>query len=121
MSRRAAETHGRRSEAVAALFLQLKGYRILDRRVRTPLGEIDLVARRGDALVFVEVKARDDLSDAAAAIAPERMRRVARAANLLLARYMKTCASARIDAIIVARRRLPIHLKAVVDGDWRSL
>lgn len=119
MNRREAEHRGRRSERIAALWLRLKGYRILDERVRTPIGEIDLVARRGRSLVFVEVKARDALEDAAAAIAPHQLRRVARAANLLLGRYMADCRSARIDAVIVARGRLPMHLEGVVDGDWR--
>lgn len=119
MNRREAEHRGRRSERIAALWLRLKGYRILDQRVRTPIGEIDLVARRGRSLVFVEVKARDALEDAAAAIAPHQLRRVARAANLLLGRYMADCRSARIDAVIVARGRLPMHLEGVVDGDWR--
>jgi putative endonuclease len=119
LNRREAEQRGRRSERIAALWLRLKGYRILAVRVRTPIGEVDLVARRGCSLVFVEVKSRDDPDDAGAAIAPHQLRRVARAANLLLGRYMADCRSARIDAVIVARGRLPIHLEAVVDGDWR--
>jgi putative endonuclease len=119
LSRAAFEAHGRRAERIAALWLRLKGYRVLGTRVRTPAGEVDLVVRRGSSLVFVEVKARDDLDDAGAAIAMPALRRVARAANLLIGRYMKDCTSARIDAVIVARGRLPLHLKGVVDGEWR--
>ena len=119
MNRRAAEDRGRRAERIAALWLRLKGYRILGTRVRTPLGEVDLVARRGRSLAFIEVKARDADDMAEAALAPQQLRRVARAANLLLGRYMKNCDSARIDAVIVARGRLPRHIEGVVDGEWR--
>ena len=54
------EQRGRRAENIAAMFLRLKGYTILDRRCRTPFGEIDIIARRGKTIVFVEVKARRD-------------------------------------------------------------
>ena len=63
-TRRRNEQHGRNAETVAAWFLRLKGYRILARRVRTHVGEIDLIARHGDTLVFVEVKARRALDSA---------------------------------------------------------
>lgn len=119
MSRQAAQRRGHRAERIAALWLRLKGYTILGRRVRTPLGEVDLVVRRGGALVFVEVKARDSAADAGSALSPQRLRRVARAANLLLARYMDGCRSARIDAVVVARGRLPRHIVGIVDGEWR--
>jgi putative endonuclease len=58
MKRQSAERGGRRAESLAAWWLRLKGWRILARRVRTPVGEIDLVARRGRTIAFVEVKAR---------------------------------------------------------------
>ncbi|BBE33875.1 YraN family protein [Sphingosinicella microcystinivorans] len=118
MKRQAAERRGRRAERIAALWLRVKGYRILGERVRTPAGEIDIVARRGRMLVFVEVKARDDETDASAALEPARLRRVARAANLALGRYMADCEGARIDALVISRGRLPRHIEGVVDGDW---
>ncbi len=118
MKRQAAEQRGRRAERIAALWLRLKGYRILGARVRTPAGEIDIVARRGRMLAFVEVKARDDDHDASAALEPARLRRVSRAANLVLDRYIKGCEGARIDALVIARGRLPRHFEGVVDGDW---
>lgn len=118
MKRQAAERRGRRAERIAALWLRLKGYRILGERVRTPAGEIDIVARRGRMLAFVEVKARDDDMGASAALEAPRMARVARAANLLLGRYMAGCEGARIDALVVSRGRLPRHIEGVVDGDW---
>ena len=118
MKRQAAERHGRRAERIAALWLRLKGYRILGERVRTPAGEVDIVARRGRMLAFVEVKARGDEVEASAALEPARLRRVARAANLLLGRYMADCRGARNDALVVSRGRLPRHIEGVVDGDW---
>lgn len=53
--RRKAETQGRRGERIAGWWLRLKGWNILDRRVRTPAGEVDLVARKGNLVAFVEV------------------------------------------------------------------
>src|SRR5690606_910701 len=56
--RRAAERQGHRGEGLAALYLQAKFYAIRDRRFKTPMGEIDIVAERAGTVVFVEVKAR---------------------------------------------------------------
>ena len=58
MNRLAAEKSGRQGEAIAAWFLRLKGWRIVGARVKTPRGEVDLIARRGKSIAFVEVKAR---------------------------------------------------------------
>ena len=66
--RQAAEQRGRKGERLAALFLQMRGYSILDRRVRTPLGEVDLIARRGDLIAFVEVKHRATLDAAGGSV-----------------------------------------------------
>ncbi len=74
--RRAAEVAGRRGERIAGWWLRLKGWQILDRRVRTPAGEVDLVARRGKLVAFVEVKAR--ATDAAASWSPSSRSRHAR-------------------------------------------
>src|SRR3712207_8606209 len=68
MKRRRAEQGGRRAERLAALWLQLKGWKILGRRVRTPVGEVDLVARRGRTVAFVEVKARATAEEAGLAL-----------------------------------------------------
>jgi len=114
VTRRRAEAWGRRAETFAAWWLRLKGYRILARRVRTAFGEIDLVARRGRTLVFVEVKARPDVARAADALTHTNRRRVSRAANALLARFGKGCDAARIDAVLVAPWRPPLH----VVGAW---
>ncbi len=86
-SRQRAERGGRRAEVLAALWLMLKGYRILARRCRTPVGEIDLVARRGGRIVFVEVKTRGAGTDEAAwSVTPRQQARIARAAEHWLAR-----------------------------------
>ena len=86
-ARRQAERRGRRAETLAALALTLKGYRILARNVRLPIGEIDLIAGRGKLLVFVEVKARGDLDAACHAVSPGAWRRIAATAQAWAGRY----------------------------------
>jgi putative endonuclease len=116
MNRRRAEQGGRRAETIAAWWLRLKGYAILAQRVRTPVGEIDLVARRGATLVFVEVKARATASDASFALDDFRLRRVAAAAEALAPRYARANDDIRIDAVIVVPCRLPRHIVHVLRG-----
>lgn len=103
-ARRAAELRGRSSELLAAMLLRLKFYRILGRRVRTPVGEIDLVARspRG-VLCFVEVKARRQDRTALESVAPRQQARIARAAVLFVAgRNHLARRGMRFDIITVA-------------------
>jgi putative endonuclease len=116
MKRQRAERGGRRAERLAAWWLRLKGWRILAIRARTPVGEVDLVARRGRVLAFVEVKARASDEAAADALDDYRLRRVARAAEALLPRYMRDGDIARIDAMFVTPWRLPRHLTNVSQG-----
>ncbi len=106
-SRQRAERHGRRAEFAAALLLRLKGYAILARRHRTPLGEIDLVARRGRTIAFIEVKARRDADDALQAVTYAARQRIARAAGLFVSRRpdLADCAW-RYDIVAVAGWRL---------------
>jgi putative endonuclease len=113
MKREAAEKGGRRAETIAAWWLRLKGWAILARRVRTPVGEVDLVARRGRTIAFVEVKARSTVEQAALALDEYRLRRVAAAAEALAHRYMRTGDDLRIDAVFVVPGRLPRHLPNV--------
>ena len=68
--RRKAERRGRRAELIAAWYLRLKLYRVLARRYRTPVGEIDLIVRRGRTIVFVEVKHRPSEAEALEAVPP---------------------------------------------------
>src|SRR5262249_59484568 len=85
--RRAAFRRGLSAESRATLLLLLKGYRILARRWQSPVGEIDIVARRRRVLIFVEVKARGKLDDAAEAVTERQRRRIAAAAEAWLAAH----------------------------------
>ncbi len=116
MTRRRAERGGRRAERLAAWWLRLKGWRILAVRARTPVGEVDLVARRGRILAFIEVKARASAADAALALDDYRLRRVARAAEALIPRYTREGDTIRIDAMFIVPRRLPRHMTNVWHG-----
>jgi putative endonuclease len=108
--RRARERAGRRAEALAVLYLRLKGYRIEGRRVRTPAGEIDIVARRGGLLIFVEVKARVRHAAALEAVTPRQRRRIERGAEWFAARTRSPAAGMRFDVVAVRPWRLPSHL-----------
>ena len=111
--RRSAHLFGLRAETIAAILLTLKGYSILARRYAANGGEIDLVARRGRAIAFVEVKARPDLDAAAESIGPAKRRRIARAARAWLARNpWAVDFTLRGDAVFVARGKLPRHAPA---------
>lgn len=113
MKRQRAERGGRRAEAIAALWLQLKGWRILARRARTPVGEVDLIARRGRMVAFVEVKARATQAEADFALDEYRLRRVVAAAQALAPRFVRAGDDMRIDAMFLVPRRLPRHLPNV--------
>jgi putative endonuclease len=116
MKRQRAERGGRRAEALAALWLQLKGWSVIGRRVRTPRGEVDLVARRGRTLAFVEVKARATAAEADLSLDDYRLRRVAAAAEALAPRYARPGDDLRIDAVYIVPRRLPRHVPNVWQG-----
>ncbi len=108
--RRRAHLFGLNAETLAALLLRLKGYSILARRYSVSGGEIDLIARRGDSIAFVEVKARGDLDRAANSITLAKRRRIARAVRVWLARNPWAVGlTLRGDAVYVAPRRLPRH------------
>ncbi|WP_074206461.1 YraN family protein [Parasphingorhabdus marina] len=116
MNRKQAEQRGRKAEKFAATWLRLHGWRILAERVRTPKGEVDLIARRRNLVAFVEVKARTKQADLDLAIDQHRLKRVAAAAEILFAEYCRNGEDARIDVILVAPGRLPTHLKNVWHG-----
>jgi putative endonuclease len=109
--RRAAELSGRDGERRAAWWLWLKGWKILDRRVRTPVGEVDLVVRRGNLVAFVEVKTRATQAGLDFAIDERRLSRVARAAEYLMPRYTGPGDDIRVDVILIAPRALPRHIE----------
>lgn len=116
MTRQRAERGGRRAERIAAWWLRLHGWRILAQRARTPWGEVDLVARRGTMLAFVEVKARASAAEADMALDHFRLRRVAAAAEALAPRLSRPGDDMRIDAIFIVPGRLPRHLTNVWHG-----
>ena len=110
MNRAAAEKRGRGAETLAAWWLRLHGWRILARRARVPGGEVDIVARRGRTLAFIEVKARATDEAAAFALDAYRLRRVVVAAERLAPRFQREGDARRIDAIFIVPRRPPRHL-----------
>jgi putative endonuclease len=110
MTRQAAERRGRGAETIACWYLRSRGWRILARRARVPGGEVDIVAKRGRTLAFVEVKARGDDESAAMALDEWRLRRVAAAAERLMPRYMDGVDTVRIDAVLIVPFRWPRHL-----------
>ena len=116
MTRAAAEKRGRTAETVACWFLRLHGWRVLARRARVRGGEVDIVARRGRTVAFVEVKARADAGAADASLDFYRLRRVAVAAEVLAHRYARTGDQLRIDAIFVVPGRWPRHLPNIWQG-----
>ena len=114
LGRRRAYRKGYRGEWLAALALTLKGYRILARRFRTPLGEIDLIAKRGNLVAIVEVKARPTLEEAMNAVGPLAQRRIDAAADLWLARRRDHARlSLRYDLIAILPGRWPVHVENI--------
>ena len=104
------------AESRAAAFLIAKGFRILARRWRSPVGEIDIIARRRTLLVFVEVKARENLDDAAWSVTPRQRQRIAAAAEVWLAHNPDArIRDIRFDAMLVAPGRIPRHITAAFD------
>ena len=105
------------SEWLAAATLLIKGYRIVAWRYRTKLGEIDLIARRGDLVLIVEVKARASLAAAMEAVASQSARRIEGAADMWLSRqpdYARL--SVRFDLVAVLPWRWPVHVENVFHG-----
>ncbi|WP_340116409.1 YraN family protein [Pelagibius sp. 7325] len=117
-TRRRAYTRGRRAERLAAWWLRLTGYRILAQDFRSPVGEIDLVARRGGILAIVEVKHRSRLDSAGEAVTPRQQRRIRRAAELYIQRHPELAGlQPRFDALLLVPRHLPHHLKDAWNAD----
>jgi putative endonuclease len=109
--RLAAYRHGRFAEHAAAVLLLAKGYRLLGRRYRTPLGEIDLVVKRGRVVAFVEVKARPFAAEALEAVGGGSERRIVAASDLWLAKHPHAAGlDLRYDMVLVTPWRLPVHI-----------
>src|SRR5918992_3198093 len=108
---------GLSAESRAAAYLIAKGFRIVARRWKSPVGEIDIVARRRKLLVFVEVKARERLDDAAWSVTDrQRARIVAAAEAWLAANSDRAIEDIRFDAMLVTPRRIPRHIPAAFDA-----
>lgn len=117
-ARRAAFTRGVDAEATAARLLEAKGFTVVATRMRTPRGEIDLIARTAELLVFVEVKARGNLAAAAESISPRQRKRIVGAAEVFLADHPGYAGlDMRLDVILVAPGRAPIHIPGAFDAD----
>ncbi len=108
---------GHHAELLCAWHLRLRGWRILARRYRSPVGEIDIVARRGRLIVFVEVKARRDRLVALESVSERQRRRVRRAAELFVSAHPALGAlDLRFDVMVVSPWSWPHH---VIDA-WRD-
>lgn len=119
--RQAALRFGLSAESRAAAFLLAKGYRILARRCKTPVGEIDIIARHRGVLVFVEVKARESLDAAAEAVTARQQARIIDAVQYWLAARSETVDSAiRFDVVLVAPGKIPRHLPGAFDATDRG-
>ena len=114
--RRRRDATGRRAETLSAWYLRLRGYRVLARRFKTPVGEIDLIARRASVIAFIEVKARSTEAAALESVSARQRQRIARAALVFLQKRPELGAhDLRFDVMLVTPGRLPHHL---VDA-WR--
>ena len=109
---------GLSAESRASAFLMAKGFRIVARRWRCPAGEIDIVAKRGNLLIFVEVKAREKLDDAAYSVTERQQRRIAAAAaGWLAVNPDDAMRDMRFDVILVAPRAWPRHITAAFEAE----
>jgi len=123
-TRQAAERRGRIAEGLAALYLNLKGWKILARRTRTQAGEIDLIARRNGVLAFVEVKARTHLDAGKYAVTPHQQTRMVRAASLWRSHSNpRSDLQPRFDVVVIRPWRWPHHIENAfgAEGHTQSL
>jgi putative endonuclease len=113
--KRTSYSTGLLAETLCRWALRLKGYRILSSRYKSPLGEIDIIALRGNAVAMIEVKARSE-REAVEAILPRQRQRLQRAALDFLARHPQfNTHNLRFDMMLVAPRRWPVHIQ----NAWR--
>jgi len=102
---------GLMAEFLCAFYLMIKGYKIIEYRYKTKMGEIDLIARKKDTIVFIEVKARPNIQKASEAISEKQKMRLNHAASLFLSgkTSLSHCYS-RFDVMLIVPWRLPIHI-----------
>lgn len=109
-----AEKLGRRAESYAALLLMLKGYRILNKRFKCKAGEIDIIAKKGNLHVFVEVKARQSIAAAKESVTLKQRKRIESAAKIWAAQHRHD-SLIRFDVIVIGKSAWPHHIKEA----WR--
>src|SRR6516164_2703654 len=120
-ARAAAFRQGLSAEGRAALLLMAKGFRVVARRFKTPVGELDIVARRRQILLFVEVKARARHDEAAEAITVRQQKRIVAAAQYWLASHPDDCAKhIRFDVISVTAWGFPRHIAGAFDAGYQA-
>jgi putative endonuclease len=113
--------HGLSAESRAALLLVAKGFRIVARRFKTQVGEVDIIARRRQTLLFVEVKARARYDDAAEAVTTKQQERIVAAAQYWLAYHPDDCTKhIRFDVVLITPGRLPRHIADAFDAGFRA-
>ncbi|MCC9621137.1 YraN family protein [Thalassospira sp. MA62] len=108
--RKRAERAGRRAETICGIWLRLKGYQILATRHKSPLGEIDIIARRGNILIAVEVKNRSDRATALYAVTPKQQNRIARSLGAYAVHIGHT-GDLRLDLMIIRHWGRIEHLR----------
>ncbi len=116
--RQVAERRGRIAEMLAVLLLRVKGYRILAQRFRCAVGEIDIIAAKGDMFIFVEVKARRNTTEALESITTHQRKRIETAADIWLQSETSQNFAIRFDVITVAPRALPTHMMDAWRPGW---
>lgn len=103
-------------EALAVIMLLCKGYSILSKRFKTKYGEIDIIAKKRNTIVFVEVKARKTISKCVIAITQQQLRRIQNSSEIFLARHTQySSCDRRYDVIFIADWRLPMHIQNISD------
>lgn len=113
-----AHQSGVQAEKLAVLFLRAKGYAILATRYRAPVGEVDIVARSGGTLIFVEVKRRQSLEEALQSLTPRQQTRIVRAAQAWLAeKELPLSTDCRFDMIVFSAYLVPHHMKNAFTAD----
>ncbi len=117
LTRQEAERRGHRGEWLAAWYLRFKGYRIVAKRFKTKTGEVDIIARKRDLIIMVEVKARPSVLEAMDAISATAQRRIESAGDIWLSRQRDFAKlSVRYDLIAILPRSWPVHVERLFDG-----
>lgn len=116
-SREQAERHGHLAETIALWFLRCKGYRLLERRYKSPAGEVDLIMRRGETIAFIEVKARRTVDEAVISVTDYQSRRISGAAAFYASRDQRAALGfCRFDIVAVPSYLWPTHVKNAFEG-----